>query len=296
MAADGGSDHMTTDPTRDDRPPETFGDAIAAHRERVEDVLPGGDPDEIKKLYVELGSLIDAAVEGDASEVPALSFPEIKPVIDAMSADLRGRVLDAGCGPNPIFSIMLARRPENTVLSLDISFEIVRLAVARAEREGVRVLGVVGDVEALPFRASVIDACVCEDTIEHLPDDAKGAEELARVLTPRGRLILGTPNKVRLDVLRAKLRDRLRGHGRPASAYYAASSHLREYTWLTLERVVAPWFTVRGRETVGWSGGPRARLVSSLVRRWPFRWVGRMVILDATPRKTTSNGRDDGGR
>lgn len=289
MCGDGprrwGATHVSTTPTPEDRPPATFGDAIAAHRQRVEEVLPGGDPDEIKRLYIELGSLIDTAVAGDPSDLPALSFPENGPVIGALLDDMMGRVVDAGCGPNPIFSIRLAARPENRVVSLDISHDIVRLGVARARDAGVRILGIVGDLERLPFRDAVFDGCICEDTIEHIPSDEKAVAEIARVLVPDGRLVIGTPNRVRFDVLRARLRDRLRGIVLPASAYYAASSHLREYTWSTLERVVAPWFSIRRRVSVGWDGGVRARALTALVDHWPFRWISRMIVFDA--RKTT---------
>ena len=267
----------------DDRSGGSFGDAIKAHRARVAEVLPTGDAAEIKRLYVELGELLNRG--GDDSDIPPLSFPEIGPVIGVMSESLCGRVLDAGCGPNPVFSIMLGARDGRTIISLDISPGIVRLAVDRARKAGVDVFGVVGDLEALPFRDGVIDGCVCEDTIEHVPDDMKGASELARVLRPGGRLILGTPNRVRLDVIVRKVRDRFRGERRPASDYYAATSHLREYTWTALERVVAPWFTVKDRVTVGWSNSVGGRIASVLVERWPLRWFGRMVIMDLEPRK-----------
>jgi SAM-dependent methyltransferase len=279
---------MTSSDIPEDHPVDGIAGALEAHRARVDEVLPAGDPDEIKRLYVELGELIHKALGGDASEVPALSFPETAPVIAALASDLRGRILDAGCGPNPVFSIMLGGRLDRKLIGLDISPEIVKFAVDRARSMGVELFGVVGDCEALPFRESVIDGCICEDTIEHLPHDMKGAEEFARVLAPQGRLILGTPNRVRLDVLRRRLVDRLHGRRQPASAYYAATSHLREYTWYSLEQVVGPWFRVRGRATVGWTGGWKARALTTLVRRWPFRWFGRMVILDIEPRSGSS--------
>jgi SAM-dependent methyltransferase len=272
----------------EERPRSVISDALVEHRRRVAEVLPSGDPAAIKQLYIELGELIDDAVQGDSSQIHALSLPETLPVIAALASDLSGIVLDAGCGPNPVFSIMISS-PRRTMIGLDISQQIVRLAVERSEQAGVRLLGVVGDLEALPFRDSVIDGCVCEDTIEHLPDDRKGTEELARVLKTGGRLILGTPNRVRLDVLVDKFRNRLKGKRLPASHYYAASSHLREYTWGGLERLVRPWFRIRRRATVGWSESPRRRAVSTVVGVWPFRQVGRMVILDAE--QSTSPGR-----
>jgi len=265
-----------------ERTGEALNEALAEHRAHVDAVLPSGDPEAIKNLYVELGDLLDRAVAGDPEGIPALSFPEIAPVLTELAADFGPRVLDAGCGPNPIFSIMLAR--SRFVVSLDISWSIVRLAVQRAKAAGMHVHGVVGDLEALPFRDGSFNGSVCEDTIEHLPDDRKGASELARVLAPGGRVILGTPNKVRLDVLTAKVRDRFSGRRKPASAYYAASSHLREYTWGSLERLTRPWFTVRRRATVGWTGGRRSEIATRIVQSGPLRRLGRMILLDLVKR------------
>ena len=70
-------------------------------------------------------------------------------------------------------------------------------------------LGVVGDVERLPFRSHAFDALVCDDTIEHLPDDRRGVSELASVVRPGGMLVIATPNRYSLQIVWRKLRDRL---------------------------------------------------------------------------------------
>ena len=271
--------------TMSDRPQRTIGDALEQHRARAAEVLPRNDPDEIKALYRELGELIAGVVDG-GEQVPVLSFPETGPVVGRLVADLRGQILDAGCGPNPVFSFMAAGLPSAKVVALDISAEIVRVAVARAAAEQIPIAGVVGDLEALPFREGVFDGCVCEDTIEHVPDDDRAVAELARVCRPGARLVIGTPNRVRLDVLRARLRDTLARRHRPASAYYAASTHLREYTWRSLERKLRPRLTVRSRASVGWTGGWRARFATTLVGFPPFRAFSRMIVVVAEPRSS----------
>jgi SAM-dependent methyltransferase len=45
----------------------------------------------------------------------------------------------------------------------------------------------------LPFKDSVFDAVISLDFIEHLDDDRRCLEEIARILKPSGRLILSTP-------------------------------------------------------------------------------------------------------
>ncbi|MEX2393042.1 MAG: class I SAM-dependent methyltransferase [Actinomycetota bacterium] len=260
--------------------------AFEAHRARVDDVLPTGDRAAIKQLYVEFGALLEAAAGTDVDSVPLLSFPEIGPVVAALLDDRRGLVLDAGCGPSPALSLLLAASPDRTVVSMDISHGSVMLAKERAKQAGARLLPVVGDLEALPFADGVFGGAACEDTIEHVPDDERGVTELARVMRPDGRLVLTTPNRTRIGVRLLRLKDRLSRRPKSDEAYYAATSHLREYTWGDLETLVRRSFDLVRRGSVPWSGGASARFGSALVRFAPFRSLGRVVVLDLRPRLT----------
>jgi SAM-dependent methyltransferase len=142
---------------------------------------------------------------------------------------------------------------------------------------------VVGDVEHLPFRAGAFDAVACDDTIEHVPDDAAAVAELGRVLKGKGRAVLATPNREDLRVVRAKLRDRTRGVRKPARAYYCSNSHLREYTWDEFERLAGPAFRVRARHAVGWDRGWKSRLATRLLRVPGMRRVSQMIVLEVEP-------------
>lgn len=216
---------------------------------------------------------------------PLLSLPETVPVVASLLAGVSGAVLDAGCGPNPQLSIALGRSGASPVVSVDIAVGTVRLAREMAASEGVRLLPVVADLEALPFRAGVFAGGVCDDTIEHVPDDARAVAEIARVLDDDARFVIATPNRVRLDVLVRRVRDRARGRRRPAAEYFAATSHLREYTWRDLEGLVRPVLRVRRRAQVGWGTRRRRhRLATVLVSRSLFRRVSRMVVVEVSPR------------
>jgi SAM-dependent methyltransferase len=56
-------------------------------------------------------------------------------------------------------------------------------------------LGAVGDVRALPFRDASFDAIYSMGTIEHFDETERAVEEMARVLKPGGRAIVGVPNR-----------------------------------------------------------------------------------------------------
>src|SRR5439155_6157300 len=105
--------------------------------------------------------------------------------------------------------------------------------------------GVVGDVEHLPFRAAAFSSLACDDTLARLTDDTAGVAELARVLAVGGRAVLATANGEDLRVLRAELRDRMRGVHKPARADHCSNRHLRKYTWREFERLATAGFRIR---------------------------------------------------
>ena len=96
-------------------------------------------------------------------------------------------------------------------------------------------------------------------------------------------MIVATPNRHSLEVIWRKLRDRLRGRRPPAAAYYAAESHLREYTPKELSTVLGVALHVRQFAVVGWHIGRKGRLATRLVQRGPFRRFTRTVVAVADP-------------
>jgi SAM-dependent methyltransferase len=260
----------------------------ARHGEEVAATLTDGDPAAIKRLYVSLGEHFEHDYGADVTAAPLLSLPETGPVVERLLRGVRGTMLDAGCGPNPAVATALASAPGRALVVLDIGLGTVRLAVARAASDGIRLLGVVGDVEALPFRDRAFAGGVCDDTIEHLPDDDAGARELSRVLVRDGRMVIATPNRHSAAVLRHRLRDALRRQGRPAPAYFVAESHLREYTWSELGRLIEPHLVVIARASVGWSGSLVKRLATALVSVPGGRRLSRMIVVAVEPRQPPS--------
>jgi SAM-dependent methyltransferase len=250
----------------------------------VESAFAGGDPSSIKQVYVSLGSLLEEAVGDDLGDVPLLSLPETAPVVASLLSDVTGPVLDAGCGPMPGLSLeLVGRDPARRIVAMDIGLGIVRLACRTASARGVSLIGVVGDLERLPFRDDAFAGEVCDDTIEHVPADATAVAELARCLKPRAPLVMATPNRRSAEVVVHKVRDRLARRRRESSDYFAAASHLREYTWRSLDELLAPYFTVQKRAAVGWPGSGRRRVATILTGVGPLRAWSRMLVVRVTP-------------
>jgi SAM-dependent methyltransferase len=81
---------------------------------------------------------------------------------------------------------------EPTVLQARAAFDTGSEPVP-SRRKGLR--SAIGDVRELPFRDATFDAIYSMGTIEHFDETERAIEEMARVLKPGGRAIVGVPNR-----------------------------------------------------------------------------------------------------
>ena len=91
-----------------------------------------------------------------------------------------------------------ASRQGASAYGVDISEPTViqaRDAFDAAPAGGSHLKGAVGDVRALPFRDDSFDAIYSMGTIEHFDETEQAVAEMARVLKPGGRAIVGVPNR-----------------------------------------------------------------------------------------------------
>lgn len=98
------------------------------------------------------------------------------------------RLLDLGCGDGSLILHLPVR--SRIVVGLDRTLAAARAAWAR----GYQVQCADLNARYIPYRDNVFDAAVCLDVIEHVLDPRHLLSELARVLRPRGVLVLTTPN------------------------------------------------------------------------------------------------------
>src|SRR5436190_7843154 len=105
--------------------------------------------------------------------------------------DVRGckRMLDAACGNGRYSKFLLKHAdPDALLTSFDLSPKMLLRAQARLKNP--RVTHAVADLTRLPYADGTFDAIVCGWVLEHLPDPLVGLRELARVLSPGGKLLL----------------------------------------------------------------------------------------------------------
>jgi len=101
------------------------------------------------------------------------------------------RVLDAGCGVG-YGSLLLLQAGATSVTGVDLAPEAI---AAATRRTGAAVEFRVGDIASLDVEDESFDLVVCFETIEHVLDQERALDELQRVLTPEGLLLVSSPNR-----------------------------------------------------------------------------------------------------
>ena len=103
------------------------------------------------------------------------------------------RVLEIGVGTG-YYSLDLAEwvGPEGTLELFDIQQEFLDHVGRRAAERGLaNLVHTQGDATALPYPDDSIDAVVLTTVLGEIPDPVAALREIARVLKPSGRLIVG---------------------------------------------------------------------------------------------------------
>jgi SAM-dependent methyltransferase len=128
--------------------------------ERVRDLLPPA----VRRYVLHFEAEVDRSVADFARSLPK-----------------GARVLDAGAGEAQYKHHFPAQR-----------YCGIDLGVGDAQWD-YSLLDVVGDLAALPFPDATFDACLNLVTLEHVRDPIKVIREMARALSPGGRLLLVAP-------------------------------------------------------------------------------------------------------
>jgi ubiquinone/menaquinone biosynthesis C-methylase UbiE len=110
-----------------------------------------------------------------------------------LSPESGQRVLEVGPGTG-YYSLSAARRlePEGTLDILDIQQEMLDHTMRRARERGLtNVTASQGDAGRLPYHDATFDAAFLVTVLGEIPDQDAALGELARVLKPGGRLVVG---------------------------------------------------------------------------------------------------------
>jgi ubiquinone/menaquinone biosynthesis C-methylase UbiE len=117
-------------------------------------------------------------------------FEEATHFVLSKALPLAGRVLEIGTGKGRFLTALLRHVPLVTTVDLDASEQrFARLNIAFDKPDG-KVRFVVADAEKLPWGESAFDSVVSVNALHHMKNLYRIVDELLRILTPEGKIVL----------------------------------------------------------------------------------------------------------
>jgi ubiquinone/menaquinone biosynthesis C-methylase UbiE len=154
------------------------------------DLIDRVSEDEYKDKVKEVYGGPQGALLATASRI-SLHIRLGRRLIGSRQFDIRGMksILDIGSGAGQLAAHLLDfADPETRITCIDLSHNM--LCRARRRLRSTRPAYIAADLTELPFADESFDGATCGYVIEHVPNTQAGLSEIARVLRPRGRMLL----------------------------------------------------------------------------------------------------------
>ncbi|RSM85955.1 class I SAM-dependent methyltransferase [Kibdelosporangium aridum] len=153
-----------------------------------------GNRGQIREVYETIAGEYDRRIPGNGPTDEVFTDTELDFLLEKIQRT--DEVLDMGCGTGR-FTVPLAERAAK-VTGLDISPHMLAVNSSKLRERGLAARLVEGDMAALPFPNDSFDAVTSMLALMHIPleDRQQVFTEVARVLRPGGRLLIGVKNAV----------------------------------------------------------------------------------------------------
>ncbi len=122
--------------------------------------------------------------------VPTLFGPCAGILVQAADPKSGERVLDVGCGTGIVAREVARLRKPNKITGVDLSPNMLSVASAAADREGLTIEWRKGNAEQLPFDDRMFDLVLCQFALMFFADKAAALTEMRRVVTKNGRVLI----------------------------------------------------------------------------------------------------------
>ena len=189
-------------------------------------------------------------------------------ILDLMGNLDGTRFLDAGCGDGALIFAAASRGAEATGVDSDPA--MLAAARTRADKDGIKAAFLEGRIERLPFPDASFDVVVAITVLCFVADAAGALREMARVLRPGGRLVLGELGRWSLWAARRRIRGWL-GAATWKAARFRTARELRALA----EQAGLSVTTIRGAVFYP----PVSILAQALAPLDP--WLGRLTTVGA---------------
>ena len=151
---------------------------------------------EYKELSKKEFTKAAAKYESDHAGVYELCKKDYPDILAEIEKEDFETLLDAGCGPAPMITLLSEKYPDKKYTGLDLTEAMIE----QARKKGIKNAEfIVGDCENLPFEDNSFDVIICSMSAHHYPEIQNFYNSAYRVLKPNGRLILRdmtTDNKI----------------------------------------------------------------------------------------------------
>jgi ubiquinone/menaquinone biosynthesis C-methylase UbiE len=243
------------------------GNGNGAQRERAQ----------VRNVYETLADEYDERIPGNGVVDDMFTDSEINFLLGKIRAE--DEVLDMGCGTGR-FTIPLAERVK-AVSGLDLSPMMLATARKKLADQGLAADLREGDMAALPFADGSFDVVVSMLAMMHIPreDRQQVFREVARVLRPGGRFLVGVKNTVFERMFRG---DRFAA----VDITDVASEELIFTNTRSGEDMVAPWHSFSPDELTSLSAIAGLSLVHLRGNSPISAWLADAVLADNAVRAT----------
>ncbi|MDE8343421.1 MAG: class I SAM-dependent methyltransferase [Acidocella sp.] len=145
-------------------------------------------------------------------------------ILEMMGELVGCRVLDVGCGDGALACAVALLGAD--VTGTDPDPAMLAIARARAEKAGVHMTFLEARVDQLPFADASFDVVTSVTVLCFVPDAADAVREMARVLRPGGRLVLGELGRWNVWAMRRRVLGWL-GSATWKAAHFRTTTELR---------------------------------------------------------------------
>ena len=143
--------------------------------------------EEYKQLSLKEFTKAAKNYESDHAGLYEMCKKDYPDILEELEKEPFSDLLDAGCGPAPMISLLAKKYPDRHYTGLDLTPAMIEQAkkknIPNAEF-------VVGDCENFPFEDNAFDAIICSNSFHHDPDPLAFFKSVQRCLRPGGRLVL----------------------------------------------------------------------------------------------------------
>lgn len=143
--------------------------------------------EEYKKMSVDEFTKAAEKYESKHAGIYEMCKKDYPDILEELENETFSDLLDAGCGPAPMISLLAEKYPDCHYTGLDLTPAMIE----QANKKNIpNAVFVVGDCENFPFDENSFDAIICSNSFHHYPNPQAFFDNVYRVLKKGGRLIL----------------------------------------------------------------------------------------------------------